>query len=74
MLKRAVRVDIRDVADDAFDRLVELGAIDAESLRHGEIAALMPDTVAADQVASALGVGVDTIAVSPVTGRDDGSI
>jgi len=68
------RVDIRNVADDALDRLVELGAIDAESLRHGEIAALMPDTVAADQVASALGVGVDTIAVSPVTGRDDGSV
>ena len=44
------RIDIRNVADDALDRLVELGAIDAESLRHGEIAALMPDIVAADQV------------------------
>jgi ribosomal protein L11 methyltransferase len=68
------RVDIRTVAVDAFDRLVELGAIDAESLRDGEIAAIMPDTVAADQVASALGVGVDTLTVSPVTGRDDGSV
>jgi ribosomal protein L11 methyltransferase len=68
------RVDIRSVAVDAFDRLVELGAIDAECLRHGEIAAIMPDTVEADQVASALGVGVDTLTVSPVTGRDDGSV
>ena len=68
------RVDIRNVADAAFDRLVELGAIDAESLRHGEIAAIMPDTVASEKVASALGVGVDTITVSSVTGRDDGSV
>ena len=51
------RVDIRNVADDALDRLVELGAIDAESEGHGEIAALMPDSVAAEQIASALGVG-----------------
>ena len=53
--------------------VVEIGAIDAECMRHGEIAALMPDTVAADQVASALGVGVDAITLSPATGRDDRS-
>jgi ribosomal protein L11 methyltransferase len=68
------RVDIRNVADDALDRLVELGAIDAESLRYGEIAVLMPDIVATDQIASALGVGLDNIAVSPATGRDDESV
>jgi ribosomal protein L11 methyltransferase len=68
------RVDIRNVGDDALDRLVELGAIDAESEGHGEIAALMPDSVAAEHVASALGVGVDDISVSPATGRDAGSV
>ena len=68
------RVDIRHVADDALDRLVELGAIDADSCGHGEIAALMPDSIAAEQVARALGVDVDDIAVSPATGRDAGSV
>ena len=68
------RVDIRNVADDALDRLVELGAIDAESGGHGEIAALMPDSVASEQIASALGVGAGDILVSPATGRDAGSV
>jgi ribosomal protein L11 methyltransferase len=68
------RVDIRNVADDALDRLVELGAIDAESGGDGEIAVLMPDSVAADHVARALGVREDDISVSPATGRDAGSV
>ena len=68
------RVDIRNVADDALDRLVELGAIDAECERHGEIAALMPDSVETEQIASALGVGAGDISVSPATGRDAGSV
>ena len=68
------RVDVRSVADDTLDRLVELGAIDAESRDHGEIAALMPDSVAPEQVAGALGVDVDDISVSPATGRDAGSV
>jgi ribosomal protein L11 methyltransferase len=68
------RVDIRNVADDALDRLVELGAIDAESGGQREIAALMPDSVAAEHVASALGVREDDICVSPATGRDAGSV
>ena len=68
------RVDIRNVADDALDRLVELGAIDAESGGPGEIAALMPDSVEREQIASALGVGAGDISVSPATGRDAGSV
>jgi ribosomal protein L11 methyltransferase len=68
------RVDLHNVADDALDRLIELGAIDAECSRQGEIAALMPDSVAPEQVADALGVDVDDISVSPATGRDAGSV
>jgi len=66
------RVDLRNVGDDALDRLVELGAIDAECLQDGGIAALMPDSVAPEQVASAL--GVDNISVSRAAGRDAGSV
>ena len=68
------RVDLRNVAGDALDRLVELGAIDAEASHRGGIAALMPDSVAPEQVASALGVDVGDISVSPATGRDAGSV
>ena len=68
------RVDLHLVADDVLDRLVELGAIDAECSRQGAIAALMPDSVSPEQIAGALGVDVDGISVSPATGRDDGSV
>jgi ribosomal protein L11 methyltransferase len=66
------RVDVPNAGDDAFDRLVELGAIDAECSRQGGLAALMPDSVSPERVASAL--GVTDIAVSPATGRDAESV
>jgi hypothetical protein len=66
------RIDIRNVADDAFDRLVELGAIDVESSADGGIAALMPDAVAPEQVSNAL--GIDNITASPAMPRDAGSL
>lgn len=66
------RVDLRNVGHDAFDRLVELGALDAEVSQDGGIAALMPDSVAPGQVTSAL--GTNDISVSPATGRDAGSV
>jgi ribosomal protein L11 methyltransferase len=66
------RVDVRNVGDEALDRLVELGAIDAELSEDGGIAALMPDGVAPEQVARRL--GVDDISVSPAAGRDAGSV
>ena len=50
------RIDFRSVRGDALDRLVELGAIDAEFSDDGAIAALMPDAVAPDRIANALGV------------------
>lgn len=68
------RVDLRHVSDAAFDRLVDLGALDAEVSREGAIAALIPDGVAPEQVAGALGVEVDDISVSPAAGRDAGSV
>lgn len=66
------RIDLCGASDDALDRLVELGAIDAERLEGGGIAALMPDGLAPEQVASAL--GLCDIAVSPAVGRDAGSV
>jgi ribosomal protein L11 methyltransferase len=68
------RVDLHNVADNALDRLVELGAIDAAFSRQGGIAALMPDSVAPEQIAGALGVGADDVSVSPAEGRDAGSV
>ena len=66
------RVDLRNAGDDAFDRLVELGALDAEYGHDGGIAALMPDSVTPEQVTTALGVG--EMSVSPAAGRDAGSV
>jgi ribosomal protein L11 methyltransferase len=66
------RVDLRKAGDDALDRLVELGALDVERSADGGIAALLPDSVAPHQVASAL--GVDNISVSPAAGRDGDSV
>jgi len=65
------RVDLRRAGDDHLDRLVELGALDIESSGPG-LAALMPDSVAPDQVASVL--GIDGIALSPAVGRDNESV
>jgi ribosomal protein L11 methyltransferase len=66
------RVDIPDAGADVFDRLVELGALDAERSHDGTIAALVPDSVAPSQVAKAL--GLRDVAVSSAIGRDDDSV
>jgi ribosomal protein L11 methyltransferase len=66
------RVDLRDVAPETFDRLVDLGAIDIEASPDGGLAALLPDHLAPEQLASSL--GIDCIPVSPAIGRDDGSV
>jgi ribosomal protein L11 methyltransferase len=66
------RVDLRYADDDAFGRLIDLGALDAEVAQDGRIAALMPDSVTADQVAHALGIA--DFSVSPAIGRDDESV
>ena len=66
------RVDIRRAGDPVLDRLVELGALDVERLPGGGIAALMPDGVAPEEMALAL--GVDDVSISPAIGRDAGSV
>jgi ribosomal protein L11 methyltransferase len=66
------RVDLHDPGDAAFDRLIDLGALDIEYSQDARIAALMPDSVSPEQITTAL--GVDAIAVSPATARDDGSV
>ncbi len=68
------RIDLHAADDGTFDRLVELGAIDAEDSPAGGIAALMPDSVAPEQVAAALGIGIGVMSVSSASGRDDGSV
>ena len=68
------RVDLRNPAADTFDRLVELGALDAELSLEGGISALMPDNVAPDQIGEALGVAAGDISISPALGRDADSV
>jgi precorrin-6B methylase 2 len=66
------RIDLPAAGNHLLDRLIELGALDVESSSGHDTAAVMPDSVTPEQVASAL--GIDDIAVSPAVGRDDGSI
>ena len=66
------RVDLPGGGADALDRLVELDALDVEISHGNAIAALIPDSVSPERVASALGVA--TVAVSPAQARDDGSV
>lgn len=68
------RIDLHGVGPDAFDALVALGALDIDCPRQGSIAVLIPDRVAPEQVAFALGVDRDDISVSPASGRDAGSV
>ena len=68
------RVDLRNVGHDTFDRLIDIGAIDADVSPDGGIAALMPDRVTPEQVAAALGVDVRSLSISPAVGRDEGSV
>lgn len=65
------RVDLRHAGDRAIDRLIALGALDLEPSGDG-IAAILPDGVTPEQIASAL--GIQPVAVSPATGRDAGSV
>jgi ribosomal protein L11 methyltransferase len=65
------RIDVRAVPG-SFDRLIELGAIDAEILPDGGIAAVMPDTVAPKLIANAL--QVEEVIASPAVGRDADSV
>jgi ribosomal protein L11 methyltransferase len=67
------RIDLRGAAADAFDRLVELGAIDVEPV-DGGMAAIMPDGITADAVARAFALDPGDVRVTPARGRDSESI
>jgi ribosomal protein L11 methyltransferase len=66
------RIDIAHAGDAVLNRLVELGALDVERSPGGGIAALLPDGIAPEYVARAL--GVDDVCISPAVGRDAGSV
>ena len=65
------RADISSPPPDALDCLVELGALDIETVETG-IAALLPDAVTQDAVARALGGA--SVTISPAVGRDNESV
>ena len=65
------RIDISCPPRDVLDRVVELGALDIESVDDG-FAAIIPDGVTPEDVASAL--GVESVTVSRAIGRDDASV
>jgi ribosomal protein L11 methyltransferase len=69
------RIDLRGAGAEAFDRLVDLGALDVEPV-DGAMAAIMPDSITADVVARAfaLAAGDARIRVTPARGRDADSI
>jgi len=65
------RIDIPTAPDDAFDKLVQLGALDIEQIGGG-LAAIIPDGVTPETVAGALRVA--DVTVSPATARDNDSV
>jgi ribosomal protein L11 methyltransferase len=65
------RLDLREAAENAAERLIDLGALDVEH-SPGGVTALMPDRVAPGEVATAL--GTDALTVSPAAGRDADSV
>jgi ribosomal protein L11 methyltransferase len=66
------RIDLATATDDLIARLIDLGALDAEVSHDGSLAAVMPDSVTPEQLASM--PGIEQLAVSAATGRDDGSV
>jgi ribosomal protein L11 methyltransferase len=66
------RIDLRDAGDEALERLVELGALDADMSHDRRVAALMPDSVTPGEVARAL--RISSIVASPAVGRDADSV
>jgi ribosomal protein L11 methyltransferase len=65
------RIDITRPPHDAFDQLVQMGALDIEPV-NGGLAAIIPDGLLPEAVAGAMGVA--GLAVSPAVGRDNGSV
>lgn len=67
-----LRIDVREAAPDAVDRLIDLGALDVERADDGTIAALVPDGTSPEQLGAALATTAFT--VCPATPRDAESV
>lgn len=65
------RIDISAPPRDALDRLVQLGALDIESVNDG-LAAVLPDSVTPDDVDNCF--AGTRVTRSPAVARDDGSV
>lgn len=65
------RLDLPHPPADALDRLIALGALDAESL-DGTVAAILPDGISIERLTRELDGAPFTLA--PASGRDDGSV
>ena len=65
------RIDIACQPPDALEILVQVGALDVETVGDG-LAAILPDTVTPDTVARSLGVA--GVTVSPAVARDSDSV
>lgn len=65
------RVDLTAADVDVVDRLIDLGALDVETIG-GDVAALLPDAVDLARVKAA--IGRDDIRTSPARGRDGDSV
>lgn len=63
------RIDLNHASPDAFDRLVDLGALDIDT-PDGHLAAIMPDDVAVDRLSDLFG----PLRVSAARGRDAQSV
>jgi ribosomal protein L11 methyltransferase len=66
------RIDVDGADAAALDRLIDLGALDIDRVGDDRVAALLPDTVGPEEVASAL--GPRRVVRSPARGRDAGSV
>jgi ribosomal protein L11 methyltransferase len=66
------RIELAGAAGEAFDRLVELGALDADMAPGDTLVAVMPDCVPPRAVADALGLA--EVHVLPAVGRDSQSV
>jgi ribosomal protein L11 methyltransferase len=66
------RIDLQRAGPDALDRLIELGALDAEISDDGRAAAILPDSVAPARAARLF--DRDGVSISPAVPRDDGSV
>ena len=65
------RIDIHHPRSDAFDLLVELGALDAERVGDG-LAAILPDSVTQDSITALL--APSGVIFSDAVGRDEASV